>query len=140
MVFIPEYVIVKFSETTCPPFPGLRSGEVPIFPRSGSFQFGFPGMKSKVSIRRWQLPLVACYPYTSYKAQSKALPAKVTDLVPSHTFKVGGSFAYVPLLRVRCLDDLAIVRPFPISVLQKARPKDLIAQDARFKKMEMNSK
>ncbi len=132
---IPIYVVVKFPDTTCPAFPGLASGEIPIFPQTDSFQFKFPGTTSSSTIRRRQLPLISCYSYTSHKAQGKTLPAIVTDLVPLKK-NVDCSFAYVPLSRIRHLEDLVIIRPFPISVIQSKRPKDLIAQDAKFIKMD----
>ena len=133
----PSYVIVEFPGTKCPTFEGLNPEEVPIFPHAASFMYRFPGSMKSATIRRQQIPLVACYSYTSYKAQGKTLSAMITDLVPPKGFQnIDASFAYVPLSRVKRLDDLVILRPFPISVLQKERPKDLIAQDRRFAHME----
>ena len=133
---LPKYVIVKFTGITCPKFDGLELGEVPIFPMSVSFQHKFPGTLRPTTIRRQQLPLVPCYSITSYKSQCKTLSAIITDLIPPHGCQLDASFAYVPLSRVRRLEDLAILRPFPISVLQTTRPNDLVAQDKRFAEMD----
>ncbi len=80
-----------------------------------------------------------CYSYTSYKAQGKTLPAIITDLLPTSRNSNEAAFAYVPLSRVKRLDDLAILRKFPISVLQIKPTKDLKAQDERFTEMDMFS-
>ncbi len=55
---VPKYIIVKFEDTTCPRLPGLEQGEIPIFPVSASFRYGFPGMTRPATIRRWQLPII----------------------------------------------------------------------------------
>ncbi len=130
---IPKYVVVQFQCHHIPKLPNLKSGEIPIFPKRSSFQYEFPGMKTRTSISRFQLPLVPSYCYTAYKAQCKTLPALITDLLPVPGIPVEPSFSYIPLSRVRSLSDLVILREFPISVIQAKRSKDLIAQDIRFK-------
>ncbi len=134
---LPSYVVVKFSEFNSVSFKDLEPGEVPIFPQTASFTYKFPGTVKSTTLRRHQIPLIPCYAYTSYKAQGKTLPAIITDLIPPPGFKkIDASFAYVPLSRVRRLDDLAIMRPFPISVIQHLPPEDLVAQDKRFEEMD----
>ncbi len=134
----PRYVVVNFHNTSCPTFESLNPGEVPIFPLASTFRHKFPGSLRPTSIRRQQLPLVACYSYTAHKAQCKTLDAVITDLVPPPGFKVDSGFSYVPLSRVRRLDDLCILRPFPIKVLQTQQPLDLVAQDKRFEEMDLS--
>ena len=133
---VPRYVIVKFHGINLPKLAGLEDGEVPIFCHRSSFSYKFPGTRTATSINRQQLPLVAAYSYTSYKAQSKTLNAIVTDLFPPSGVTIDPSFSYVPLSRVRSLQDLVILRPFPISVLQCDRPGDLVAQENKFKTMD----
>ncbi len=133
---VPDYVIVKFHGVNIPQLSHLGEGEVPIFPIKATFQYRFPGTKTYANIYRYQLPLVASYSYTSYKSQNKTLDAVVADLLPPHGIPIEPSFAYVPLSRVRSLQDLIILRPFPITVLQGRRPDDLIAQDKRFNEMD----
>ncbi len=133
---VPKYVVVKFDGTTCPRLPGLEQGEIPVFPISVSYQFKFPGMSRRGSIRRWQLPLVLRFSYTSYKAQGKTLDCAIVDLNPANRRKIDQSFAYVPLSRVRKIEDIVILRPFPLSVLQAPQSNDLIAQNKKFDEME----
>ncbi len=135
---IPSCVIVNFPSTTCPKLPGLDEREIPIMPTTSSYQFRFPGTLKAATIRRYQLPLVTAYSYTAYKSQGKTLPAVIVDLQPPSKRAVDASFAYVPLSRVQSLQDLVILRPFSISVIQATRPRDLIAQEKRFKEMERN--
>ncbi len=133
---IPKYVVVQFHCIDIPKLPNLNKGEIPIFPKRSSFQYEFPGTKTRTSINRYQLPLVPSYCYTAYKAQSKTLPALITDLLPVPGIPLEPSFGYVPLSRVRSLNDIVILRKFPISVIQAKRSDDLIAQDKRFKRMD----
>ncbi len=133
---VPKYVIVRFDQTVCQQLPGLQKGEVPVFPVAVSYRFKFPGMIRPATVRRWQVPLVDRFSYTSYKSQSKTLDAAIVDLnLPRNA---DASFAYVPLSRVRKLDDIVILRPFPISILKSGLSKDLIAQNKRFEEMERN--
>ena len=76
------------------------------------------------------------YAYTAYKSQAQTLPCAIIDLVPApHMNVTDSSFAYVPLSRIRDSKDLAILRDFDISVLQKERTLDHQAQDKRFAKL-----
>ena len=68
----------------------------------------------------------------SFQSQGKTLDAAITDLVPVNEKKADASFAYVPLTRVRRLEDIVILRPFDISILQKKKSADHRAQDKRF--------
>ncbi len=136
---IPCYVVAKFQCSSCPKLAGLENGEIPIFPTSASYQFKFPGTVRFVTIHRVQLPIVSAYSYTSYKSQGKTLSAIVTDLQPSSKFPIDSSFSYVPLSRVRSLNDLVILRKFPISVLQLPRSNDYIAHKKWLEGMDLNN-
>ena len=59
------------------------------------------------------------YSCTAHKSQGQTLKKAVVDLVPAHgsTKNIGKEFAYVPLSRVRRLQDLTILRPFDPSIL-----------------------
>ncbi len=137
---VPQYVIVKFPCLKHLKLPGLNIGEVPVFPVKSSFRIKFPGTVVKSTINRLQLPLVASYCYTSYKDQGKTLEAIIVELVPSSNKSNDPSFGYVPLSRVRRLQDLCILRPFPISILQSEVPPDLVAQNQRFNIIEQSPK
>ena len=133
---VPEYVIVRFPGLKLDRLPGLDDEEVPIFPMKTSFGMKFPRTMVKSTISRFQIPLVEAYSYTSYKSQGKTLNAIITDLVPPVGMPTNPSFAYVPLSRVRSLQDLVILRPFPITVLQAKQSEDLISQNERFKLLD----
>ena len=55
------------------------------------------------------------------------------DLVPVQKNPVDINFAYVPLSRVRRLEDLNILRPFPENVLKAQVNKDAQAMMSYFK-------
>ncbi|CAF5000969.1 unnamed protein product, partial [Rotaria socialis] len=66
---------------------------------------------------RKALPLIPAYSITTHKSQGQTLRKIFVDLVtPPGPVEVA-SF-YVPLSRVKRLDDLLIVRPFNFSSLQ----------------------
>ena len=54
------------------------------------------------------------------------LDKAIVDLVPHFKKSVEINFSYVPLSRVRRLEDLTILRPFPVEVL-KAKVNDACA-------------
>ena len=135
---LPVCVIVTIETSSCPQLDDLETKDIPIYPTSNNFRIKFPKTQKPVSITRRQLPLVPAYSYTAYKSQAQTLPAAVVDLVPAPHMPVHDtSFAYVPLSRVRSLDDLAILQEFDISVLQKAKTADHQAHDAKFDEMNV---
>ena len=129
----PHCVIIAVETTTCPKLQDLDIKHIPIYPTSATFRFKLPHMKFFRSLTRYQVSLVPEYAYTAHKSQAQTLRAIVVDLVkPSNMRRIDTSFAYVPLSRIRKLEDLLILRPFNISVLQKKKPKDLVKQDKKF--------
>ena len=83
-----------------------------------------------MEVKREQLPLSAGYVKTAHGVQGATLPAAIIDLaIPSG----GGGFSdtYVPLSRVKRLEDLAILRPFEQSVLQHRLDPDIVADHQR---------
>lgn len=113
-----SFIIIEFKDVCIEPLDGLPRNHVPIFPLNGSFtvQFG----KKKVNVKRVHFPLVPAFACTAHKSQGQTLSKVVVDLVPSKGMKnVDISFSYVPLSRVRTLNDLTILRPFDMSVMLK---------------------
>ena len=53
------------------------------------------------------------------KAQGKTLSKAKVDLSKPPTGRMDAAYTYVVLSRLKCLTDLLILRPFPISVLQQ---------------------
>ena len=70
-------------------------------------------------MNRSHFPVLAKFRCTAHKSQGQTLQKAIVDLVPQAGKKVNGiEFAYVPLSRVRRLQDLTILRPFDPSVLK----------------------
>jgi len=85
-----------------------------------------------IQVTRTQLPIVPAFAITTYKAQGLTMNKIVVDLqVPLGTLQVAS--IYVPLSRVKKAEDIAILRPFDMKVLQ-VRPSP--AQDAELKRLD----
>ena len=115
----PECIIVELTDVDVEPLEGLPPNHIPITPKRTDrpIQVTVPGKKEKVDVYRIHFPLVPCYSYTAHKSQGKTLSNAVVDLVPI-TRSIDIEFSYVPLSRVRRLDDLTVLRPFDPSVLK----------------------
>ena len=148
----PLYALVEINTSqveTC--LDGLRPKLIPI-PLSKK-QFTVPikqlfgrlferGQRAKkapevIQVTRTQLPIVPAFAITTYKAQGLTMNKIVVDLqVPLGTSQVAS--IYVPLSRVKRAEDVAILRPFDMKVLQ-IRPS--LTQDAELKRLdELNRK
>jgi hypothetical protein len=90
-----------------------------------------------IQVTRTQLPIVPAFAITTYKAQGLTMNKIVVDLqVPPGALQVAS--IYVPLSRVKRAEDIAILRPFDMKVLQ-VRPTS--AQDAELQRLdELNKK
>ena len=85
-----------------------------------------------IQVTRTQLPIVPAFAITTYKAQGRTMNKIVVDLqVPLGTLQVAS--IYVPLSRVKRAEDIVILRPFDMKVLQ-VRPSP--AQDAELKRLD----
>ncbi|CAF1946924.1 unnamed protein product [Rotaria magnacalcarata] len=74
----------------------------------------------KISIKRNALPLIPAYSITTHNSQGHTLGKIIIDLVmPPSPVEVAS--VYVPLSRLKRLDDLLIVRTFDFAVLH-AKP------------------
>jgi ATP-dependent exoDNAse (exonuclease V) alpha subunit len=93
------------------------------------------GRKDPISISRTQFPLVPRFCCTAHKSQGKTLNRVIVDLIPQKN-RVGPieiNFSYVPLSRVRTLEDLTILRPFDPSILKARINRDCVAMMNDFK-------
>ena len=132
---MPGCIIVELDDITMTPLDGLRPNHVPILPKSGSFQVKIPGMEDKISINRRHFPLVPRFACTAHKSQGQTLSKAIVDLVVPED-KIGPveiSFSYVPLSRVRALDDLTILRPFDPAILRAPVNEGCLAMMDEFK-------
>ncbi len=85
-----------------------------------------------IQVTRTQLPIVPAFAITTYKAQGLTMNKIVVDLqVPLGTLQVAS--IYVPPSRVKRAEDVAILRPFDMKVLQ-VRPSP--AQNAELKRLD----
>jgi hypothetical protein len=85
-----------------------------------------------IQVTRTQLPIVPAFAITTYKAQGLTMNKIVVDLqVPLGTLQVAS--IYVPLSRVKRAEDIVILRPFDMKVLQ-VRPS--LAQNAELKRLD----
>ncbi|CAF1979209.1 unnamed protein product [Rotaria magnacalcarata] len=128
----PKYALVEF--LSCKLASGLKDLEkkkIPISLTEQTFTYDIKDLltetvskaakvvkrPTKIVIKRKALPLIPAYSITTHKSQGQTLRKIFVDLVtPPGPVEVA-SF-YVPLSRVKRLDDLLIVRPFNFSSLQ----------------------
>ena len=95
---------------------------------------------NNVNIKRSHFPLVPAYSYTAHKSQGKTLKKVMVDLVPPKGMKhMDISFAYVPLSRVRSLNDLTILRHFDSKILKKNINRDCAKMMEDFKKRDLSN-
>ncbi|CAF1366020.1 unnamed protein product [Rotaria sp. Silwood1] len=72
---------------------------------------------TKLTVKRKALPLIPAYSMTTHKSQGQTLGNIIVDLVmPPGPIELAS--VYVPLSRVKRLDDLLIIRPFEFGTLQ----------------------
>ena len=120
-----DCVITELEDVSARPPRGLQPNHIPIFPQDGNFDVLLKkrnrnGKRKKVKVIRKQFPIVPRFSITGHKSQGATLTKAIIDLVPNP--KNNGrqeevSFPYVPLSRVRRLEDLTILREFPASVI-----------------------
>lgn len=113
----PDHIIVELEGINVRPLEGLPPNHVPITRISQGFQVRLPSVKNAKNVNRCHFPLVPRYSCTAHKSQGQTLNRAVVDLTPVTDKQVGIEFAYVPLSRVRRLEDLTILRPFDPSIL-----------------------
>ena len=70
-----------------------------------------------INVTRTQLPIPPAFAITTYKAQGLTVEKIVVDLQLPPTASQVASI-YVPLSRVKRAEDLAILRPFVMKILQ----------------------
>ena len=119
------------------PLDGLPANHVPIVPQRGSFKVHVGG-KEPVSVNRRHFPLVPRFGCTAHKSQGETLSKAIVDLVQPpfiKHFKIEN--AYVPLSRVRRLEDLTVLRTFDPNVLKAQVDEDCDAMMKDFKARDL---
>ncbi len=131
----PDYIIVELDDITMKPLDGLKPNHVPIDSKTNSIPVKLKGKQKPISFSRTHFPLVPRFSCTAHKSQGKTLTRAIVDLIPQKG-RVGGieiNFSYVPLSRVRTLNELTILRPFDPSILNARVNKDCAAMMEEFK-------
>ena len=122
-------------------FLDLSSDIIPLFPREEQFTVNPKchqlGTKS-VKVKRVQFPLTPAYACTAHKAQGKTLNKAIIDLGQPPSGKLDASYAYVSLSRAKSLQDIVILRPFSINILNKKHSDDYWLELNRLFKLENN--
>lgn len=126
----PVFILVEFNNTIkLPNMEGLPPRIVPIPLDEQDFYVDiskiFPSEIKKnnltipkLKVKRKQFPLIPSYAYTSHKSQGQTLTKSVVDLqFPPPPFGKEIASTYVPLTRVKKMEDLAFFRDFPLSSL-----------------------
>lgn len=94
--------------------PGVPVDVVPVFPRRFKVEYKISTDK-KLTISRYQMPLLPAYAYTDYKSQGRSLDTAIVYLAGARSVQS----LYVMLSRVKTLDGLAVLRWFPPSKIGK---------------------
>lgn len=156
---IPQYILLKLTNPKHANLSSLGDGIIPVKPIKNIFQVGLieffyiksfiylfkqvevlkNGKQSSVSITRVQFSLIPSYAITDYKCQGETYDAAIVDLAKPSKGKSNLSSVYVPLSRVRNLEDLAILRPFENSRLTPPPNDDLEFEIKRLKRLEANA-
>ena len=133
----PDCIVVELDDINVKPLDGLPANHVPIVPQRGSFKVHVGG-KEPVSVNRRHFPLVPRFGCTAHKAQGETLSKAIVDLVQPpfiKHFKIEN--AYVPLSRVRRLEDLTVLRTFDPNVLKAQVDEDCAAMMKDFKARDL---
>ena len=94
---------------------------------------------TKISVKRKALPLIPAYSMTTHKSQGQTLGKVIIDLVmPPGPIEVAS--VYVPLSRVKRLEDLLIVRPFEFATLQVKPSTAQLEELKRLNKIAQNTR
>jgi ATP-dependent exoDNAse (exonuclease V) alpha subunit len=128
----PKYALVEFPNCKIDSaLATLKSKLIPIFVSEQTFSFDLGELlprpiskaakatkkSTKIMVKRRALPLVPAYSITTHKSQGQTLSKIIVDLViPPGPVELAS--VYVPLSRVKRLQDLIIMRPFELEVLQ----------------------
>ncbi|CAF1221590.1 unnamed protein product [Rotaria sordida] len=128
----PKYALVGFPGCKLDDkLPELQSKIVPIAISEQTFLFDAKELlpenvskaakinkkTTKLSVKRKALPLIPAYSMTTHKSQGQTLGKIIVDLVmPPDPIELAS--VYVPLSRVKRLDDLLIIRSFEFATLQ----------------------
>ena len=130
LAFSPTTFILKLSrKPTFDAFPGLRPGEVPIFPFEDKFYIG--SKAEGVTITHRQTPLTPVYAFTNQKSQAQTLGNVIVDIGILKCFPVNQFAAYVALSRSTGRESIRLLRDFDERLFTTHPSQDLKDEDKR---------
>ncbi|KAL9934843.1 hypothetical protein V8E36_006618 [Tilletia maclaganii] len=108
-------------EVDFPTFTSVEQTEFPnrvtVIPMKSTVQYQIPTSFKTFSATRWQIPLVPAFAYTCHNSQGRTLNRATVDLASAGDGADRTALAYVMLFRIRSLEGLTILRPFPFTVI-----------------------
>ena len=119
-------------------FPGLKPGQVPIFPTEVKFNIG--DKKNRTIIARRQITLTPAYAFTDHKGQGQTLGNVVVDIGKLKTFPVNQFAAYVALSRSWGRDSIRLLRDFDDRLFTVHPSEDLKEEDERLQVLVKQTK
>ena len=124
-----NHCIVHIPTARTDPMPHLNPFEFPIMPSAVPVRFSSKHGKSSqtLSFSRFQVPLIPAFAMTAHKSQGQTIDKAIVDLAACH----GTEAPYVMVSRVRRLDDLLILRPFPFAKIRCRMSEDSRRELAR---------
>lgn len=128
---VAEVAYVRINDCSFSFSPSLEPGVVPVLPVSDQFH-AITTRGKKYAVTRHQLPLVPCYSYTDYKSQGKTIQNVIIDLATCSSRES----AYVLCSRAVTLQNLLILRPFHISVIQRRLSLNFKREFARLEELD----
>ena len=134
----PLYIVVELKDINMEALEGLPANHVPIYPQTESIQVRIPKKNTKASFTRRQFPLVPRFSCTAHKSQGQTLSKAIVDLEPIRNRRNPGiEHSYVPLSRVKRLQDLTLLRPVQASVLRARVNKNVASMMEDFKSRDL---
>jgi hypothetical protein len=106
---------------------GLSHHEYPVLPETVSVRYQGSKSKQSVSFKRTQLPLIPAFAMTAHKSQGQTMDKAIIDLTTCRRTET----PYVMVSRVRRLQDLLILRPFPIGKIKCRMSEDTRREQTR---------
>ena len=92
--------------------------------------------KTTITITRCQLPLIPAFALTTHKCQDKTLESGVIDIEPPPYVKPDLAQTYIPISRFTGSETVAVLRPFPCSILNQKPHPDMIAELQRLQSID----
>jgi hypothetical protein len=92
------------------------------------------------TFHRTQIPLTLAFSASDFRVQGAGLANAILDMKRPPTGRIGLENIYVMLSRISSWDDLAILRPFEESVLQRVPDERLTTYDEFLEQMHMDTK